>query len=81
MKNYPSSIISLGVISAFACSPFDLTAQSNSNNKTEKKQTYKKARVLTSKTAKKVVKVVEALERQKTVKVPDPDNKGKFIEK
>ena len=81
MKNYLSSIISLVVISAFAFSPFDLTAQSNSNNKTEKKQTYKKARVLTSKTAKKVVKVVEALERQKTVKVPDPDNKGKFIEK
>ena len=37
-----------------------------------KKETYKKARVLTSKTAKKVVKIVEALERQKTVKVPDP---------
>ena len=54
MKNYLSSIISLVVISAFAFSPFDLTAQSNSNNKTEKKQTYKKARVLTSKTAKKV---------------------------
>ena len=81
MKNYLSSIISLVVITAFAFSPLDLTAQSNSNNKTEKKQTYKKARVLTSKTAKKVVKVVEALERQKTVKVPDPDNKGKFIEK
>ena len=27
------------------------------------------------------MKVVEALERQKTVRVPDPDNKGKFIEK
>jgi tetratricopeptide (TPR) repeat protein len=27
------------------------------------------------------VKVVEALERQKTVRVPDPDNKGQFIEK
>ena len=32
-------------------------------------------------TAKKIVKVVEALERQKIVKVPDPENKGKFIEK
>ena len=59
----------------------DSFAQNNSSNKAEKKQTYKKARVLTSKTAKKVVKVVEALERQKTVRVPDPDNKGKFIEK
>jgi tetratricopeptide (TPR) repeat protein len=47
----------------------------------DKKKTYKKARVLTSATAKKVVKVVEALERQKIVQVPDPENKGKFIEK
>ena len=30
---------------------------------------------------KKVVKIVEALERQKIVKVPDPENQGKFIEK
>ena len=37
--------------------------------------------MLQSSTAKQVVKVVEALERQKIVKVPDPDNKGKFIEK
>ena len=58
-----------------------LHRNSSNANKPEKKQTYKKARVLTSTTAKKVVKVVEALERQKTVKVPDPDNKGQFIEK
>ena len=32
-------------------------------------------------TAKKIVKVVDALERQKTVRVPDPENAGKFIEK
>ena len=44
-------------------------------------RSYKKARVLQTSTAKKVVKVVEALERQKTIKVPDPENKGKFIEK
>ena len=41
----------------------------------------KKARVLQNSTAKKVVKIVEALERQKIIKVPDPENKGKFIEK
>jgi tetratricopeptide (TPR) repeat protein len=71
----------LTIILAFALGSIDSFAQNNSSNKAEKKQTYKKARVLTSKTAKKVVKVVEALERQKTVRVPDPDNKGKFIEK
>ena len=37
--------------------------------------------MLTSVNRKKVVKVVEALERQKIVQVPDPVNKGKFIEK
>ena len=81
MKNYLRRILSLTIILAFALGSIDSFAQNNSNNKAEKKQTYKKARVLTSKTAKKVVKVVEALERQKTVRVPDPDNKGKFIEK
>ena len=55
----------------------DLYAQSDSG----KKKTYKKARVLTNSTAKQVIKVVEALERQKVIKVPDPENKGKFIEK
>jgi len=81
MKNYLRRILSFTIILAFALGSIDSFAQNNSSNKAEKKQTYKKARVLTSKTAKKVVKVVEALERQKTVKVPDPDNKGKFIEK
>ena len=81
MKNYLRRILSLTIILAFALGSIDSFAQNNSSNKAEKKQTYKKARVLTSKTAKKVVKVVEALERQKTVRVPDPDNKGKFIEK
>ena len=81
MKNYLRRILSFTIILAFALGSIDSFAQNNSNNKAEKKQTYKKARVLTSKTAKKVVKVVEALERQKTVRVPDPDNKGKFIEK
>ena len=81
MKNYLRRILSFTIILAFAFGSIDSFAQNNSSNKAEKKQTYKKARVLTSKTAKKVVKVVEALERQKTVRVPDPDNKGKFIEK
>ncbi len=81
MKNFLRRILSFTIILAFALGSIDSFAQNNSSNKAEKKQTYKKARVLTSKTAKKVVKVVEALERQKTVRVPDPDNKGKFIEK
>ena len=81
MKNYLRRILSFTIILAFALGSIDSFAQNNSSNKAEKKQTYKKARVLTSKTAKKVVKVVEALVRQKTVRVPDPDNKGKFIEK
>ena len=82
MKNHLRHITSLALVLAFAFSSIDLFSQNSSNaNKPEKKQTYKKARVLTSKTAKKVVKVVEALERQKTVRVPDPDNKGQFIEK
>ena len=81
MKNHLRQIISLTIVLAFCFGPIDSYAQSNSDNKAEKKQTYKKARVLTSKTAKKVVKVVEALERQKTVRVPDPDNEGQFIEK
>ena len=81
MKNHLRQIISLTIALAFCFGSIDSYAQSNSDNKAEKKQTYKKARVLTSKTAKKVVKVVEALERQKTVKVPDPDNEGQFIEK
>jgi len=81
MKNHLRQIISLTIVLAFCFGSIDSYAQSNSDNKAEKKQTYKKARVLTSKTAKKVVKVVEALERQKTVRVPDPDNEGQFIEK
>ncbi|MBD63064.1 MAG: hypothetical protein CMD68_03180 [Gammaproteobacteria bacterium] len=52
-----------------------------SSQKAGKTRTYKKARVLQNSTAKKVVKIVEALERQKLIKVPDPENKGKFIEK
>ena len=66
----------------------DLVAQQEIDRSDKRQQkagkssrSYKKARVLQSSTAKKVVKVVEALERQKTIKVPDPENEGKFIEK
>ena len=66
----------------------DLVAQEEIDRSDKRQQkagkssrSYKKARVLQSSTAKKVVKVVEALERQKTIKVPDPENDGKFIEK
>jgi len=76
----------------FSLSAVDLSAQSRegradeasrggSANKAGKTRTYKKARVLQNSTAKKIVKIVEALERQKIIKVPDPENKGKFIEK
>jgi len=76
----------------FFLSAVDLSAQSRegradeasrggSANKAGKTRTYKKARVLQNSTAKKIVKIVEALERQKIIKVPDPENKGKFIEK
>ena len=82
MRKLSSNILSILLISSFAFGPTTLFAQSYSDDgKKQEKRTYKKARVLTSKTAKKVVKIVEALERQKTVKVPDPENKGKFIEK
>ena len=69
---------------SFVFTSTDLPAQSSSDqksNKTGKSRTYKKARVLMPSTAKKIVKIVEALERQKTIKVPDPLNEGKFIDK
>ena len=72
-KRFSRNILFLLALS-FSFSAIELSAQ-------EKKNTYKKARVLSSSTAKQVVKVVEALERQKIIKVPDPLNKGQFIEK
>ena len=81
-------LIALG----FTLSVTDLSAQSRggkadepsvggSSQKSGKTTSYKKARVLQPSTAKKIVKIVEALERQKTVRVPDPLNEGQFIEK
>jgi hypothetical protein len=83
------SIFFLLVFIGFNLSSLDLSAQSNrdepsvggSSKQTGKSRTYKKARVLMPSTAKKIVKIAEALERQKVIKVPDPVNKGKFIEK
>jgi len=66
---------------SFSLSSTYLYSQSSSEKPAEKKTTYKKARVLQASTAKKIVKIVEALERQKTINVPDPLNKGQFIEK
>ena len=76
----------------FTLSVTDLSAQSRdgkadepsrggSTQKSGKTRSYKKARVLQPSTAKKIVKIVEALERQKTIQVPDPLNEGQFIEK
>ena len=73
----------------FAFSAVNISAQNRadepsvggSSKKAGKSRTYKKARVLQPSTAKKIVKIVEALERQKTVRVPDPLNEGQFIEK
>ena len=66
---------------SFSFSSTYLYSQNSGEKPTEKKRTYKKARVLQASTAKKIVKIVEALERQKTINVPDPLNKGQFIEK
>ena len=69
MSKFFSSIFSVLLISSFMFGPSTLFAQSYSDEgKKQEKRTYKKARVLTSKTAKKVVKIVEALERQKQLK-------------
>ena len=65
----------------FSFGAMELSAQDSNLTPKKTKSKYKKARVLQTSTAKKVVKIVEALERQKIIKVPDPENEGKFIEK
>ena len=71
------------LLSGFIAVNFSSNVYAQDSNLTPKKtkSKYKKARVLQTSTAKKVTKVVEALERQKIVKVKDPENPGKFIEK
>tara|TARA_B100000029_G_scaffold78365_4_gene69863 strand:+ start:682 stop:2187 length:1506 start_codon:yes stop_codon:yes gene_type:complete len=59
----------------------DEVSYGESSSKSGKTRTYKKARVLQSSTAKRITKVVEALERQKIIMVPDPENEGQMIEK
>ena len=65
----------------FSFGAMELSAQDSNLTPKKTKSKYKKARVLQPSTAKTVVKIVEALERQKTIKVPDPENEGKFIAK
>ena len=87
-KLFLYSVLSLSFVAVNFSVSVDLVAQQEIDRSDKRQQkagkssrSYKKARVLQSSTAKKVVKVVEALERQKTVRVPDPENEGMFIEK
>ena len=65
--------------------PVDSFAQSNEASKSKKQTTYKKARVLQTKTAKEMAKFYEAYERVKIVKVKDTDEEsetyGQMIDK
>ena len=61
-------LLSLFFVFSLAFIPFDIDAQSQ-----DKKVTYKKARALQTSTAKKIVKVVEALERVDEEGKEDPD--------
>ena len=61
-------LISLFFLFSLFFIPFDIDAQSQ-----DKKVTYKKARALQTSTAKKIVKVVEALERVDEEGKEDPD--------
>ena len=87
-KLFLYSVLSLSFVAINFSVSVDLVAQEEIDRSDKRQQkagkssrSYKKARVLQSSTAKKVVKVVEALERQKTVRVPDPENEGMFMEK
>ncbi len=61
-------LLSLFFVFSLVIAPFDLGAQSQ-----DQKVTYKKARALQTSTAKKIVKVVEALERVDENGKEDPD--------
>ena len=78
LQRIAHSIFFLLVFIGFNLGSLDLSAQSNrdepsvggSSKKSGKTRTYKKARVLQPSTAKKIVKIAEALERQKIIKCP-----------
>ena len=53
--------------------PYSLNLSAQSDNQASQKNKYRKARVLQSSTAKKITKVVEALERQDEEGKDDPD--------
>ena len=60
MKNLSIIFLSLGLV---LCIPYSMNLGAQSANENNKKQTYRKARVLQSSTAKQIQKVVEALEK------------------
>lgn len=73
------------LITAFIFMPIESFAQSNESSKPKKQTTYKKARVLQTKTAKEMAKFYEAYERVKIIKVKDTDKNsetfGQMIDK
>ena len=68
--------VSTALVLAFAFMPIETIAQSNEASKSKKQVTYKKARVLQTKTAKKIAKVTEALEIVKIVQVKDTNKES-----
>ena len=76
MKKLNFISIFSALLVAFIFMPIDSFAQSNESNKSKKQTTYKKARVLQSKTAKEMAKFYEAYERVKIVKVKDTDKES-----
>ena len=53
--------------------PYSVNLSAQSDNQASQKNKYRKARVLQASTAKKITKVVEALERQDEEGKDDPD--------
>ena len=76
MKKLNFISIFSALLVAFIFMPIDSFAQSNESSKSKKQTTYKKARVLQSKTAKEMAKFYEAYERVKIVKVKDTDKES-----
>ena len=70
MRNLSIIFLSLGLV---LCIPYSMNLGAQSANENNKKQTYRKARVLQSSTAKQIQKVVEALEKvdEEGKEIPD----------